>query len=66
VYNKLKKPLGFLDKISRGFLVVFPIYFVNIFKYNELRKKPKLHSEHEKRGYCMKKSGEGKEGGTRN
>ena len=27
VYNKLKKPLEFLDKISRGFLAVFPTLF---------------------------------------
>jgi len=49
VYNKLKKPLEFLDKISRGFLVVLPIYFVNIFKYNKIRKKPKIHSMYDER-----------------
>ena len=50
MYNKLKKPLEFLDKISRGFLAVFQLYFVYIFKYNENRKNPKNHSKGGKNG----------------
>lgn len=50
MYNKLKKPLEFLDKISRGFWQFFQLYFVYIFKYNERRKNPKNHSKGGKNG----------------